>query len=286
MTTLIDAFHNFTNAPKKDPTKWYKHSWTEINWVREAEVNLTLRLVFQSIFVQSFKYSGRRTMTIKRNELQYGRGKLFYFFMWTCLVLAVLSICLVIAIILLRSHFTACGAAEGMVSHGVRMTSHSGIDMEEGSTPRSLPWELDYRLPSDTDPIHYDIFLHPDLSNNTFSGKVVIQIHVKKPRHFLLVNTKHLDIYDTRLTEVVAVGNEETDNFKKKRVGEEREIKIEDAFEYKPNEFWVTVIKNNKELQPGIYNLHLQFRGSLSGKIVGFYSSTYTDSKTQEKRFV
>jgi len=158
--------------------------------------------------------------------------------------------------------------------------------MEVGREQRAKPWELDYRLPSDTDPIRYDILLHPDLSNSTFSGRVIIQIHVKNPTYFLLVNTKHLDIYDTRLTEVVPHGNEESDSFKKKRVGEEREVKIEDAFEYKPNEFWVVVVKDNAELQPGVYNLHLQFRGSLSGKIVGFYSSTYTDSKTQEKRFV
>ena len=201
-------------------------------------------------------------------------------------MLAVFCICLVVAIILLRSPITACETAAGTISYAVDVTSHTVTDMEVGSEPRSKPWQLDYRLPSDTDPIHYDIFLHPDLSNSTFRGRVIIQIHVKNPRYFLLVNTKHLDIYVTRLTEVVALGNEETGNFKKKRVGEEREIEIEDAFEYKPNEFWVTVVKNNTEIQPGIYNLHLQFRGSLSGKIVGFYSSTYTDSKTQEKRFV
>lgn len=225
-------------------------------------------------------------MTTTGNELQYGRGKLFYFFMLTCLVLAVFCICLVVAIILLRSHFTACETAAGVITRAVDVSSQSATDMESGSEQRSKPWELDYRLPSDTDPIHYDIFLHPDLSNSTFSGRVTIQINVTNPRYFLLVNTKHLDIYDTRLTEVVPHGNEETDNVKKKRVGEEREIKIEDAFEYKPNEFWVIVVENNTELQPGIYNLHLQFRGSLSGKIIGFYSSTYTDSKTQEIRFV
>jgi hypothetical protein len=159
--------------------------------------------------------------------------------------------------------------------------------MESVGKPTRQPWETDYRLPLDTDPIHYDIFLYPDLGNFTFSGKVVIQIHVKKPRSFLLVNTKHLDIYDTRLSRLVTVENEDgTDNFKKKKVGEEREIEIEEAFEYKPNEFWVIVIRKKTEIQPGIYNLHLQFKGSLSGKIVGFYSSTYTDPKTQQKRFV
>jgi hypothetical protein len=144
------------------------------------------------------------------------------------------------------------------------------------------PWETDHRLPADTEPAHYDVFLHPNLSNSTFSGKVIIQIHVKKPRSFLLVNAKYLDVYNTRLTQLVARENEGGSD----EVREERDIEIQDAFEYKPNEFWVTVMKNNTKLQPGIYNLHLQFRGSLSGKIVGFYSSTYIDPKTQEKRLV
>jgi uncharacterized membrane protein len=159
--------------------------------------------------------------------------------------------------------------------------------MESVRRQSCRPWETDYRLPSDTVPIHYDIFLHPDLNNFTFSGKVVIQIHVKNPRYFLLVNTKYLDIFDTELTKLITIESErETDNVTKKKIGEEQEIEIENAFEYKPNEFWVVVMKSNAELQPGIYNLHLQFRGSLSGKIVGFYSSTYTDPKTQQKRLV
>jgi hypothetical protein len=159
--------------------------------------------------------------------------------------------------------------------------------METAREEMLAPWEADHRLPSDTYPIHYDIFLHPDLSNFTFSGKVVIQIHVKNPRSFLLVNTKYLDIFDTRLTKLITVDSErETDNVIKKKFGEEREIEIVKTFEYKPNEFWVVMMKSNAELQPGFYNLHLQFRGILSGKIVGFYSSTYTDSKTQQKRFV
>jgi hypothetical protein len=147
-------------------------------------------------------------------------------------------------------------------------------------SPRG-PWETDHRLPADTVPIHYDIYLHPDLEHLTFSGKVVIRINVNNPRSFLLVNTKHLDIFDTRLTKLITA-----EGVLNRNVVEERDIEIENAFEFKRNEFWVVVVKNSADIQPGIYNLHLQFRGSLTGKIVGFYSSTYTDPKTQQKRFV
>jgi hypothetical protein len=159
--------------------------------------------------------------------------------------------------------------------------------MEAAREQPSGPWESDHRLPWDTAPIHYDIFLHPDLENLTFSGKVVITIEVKNPRSFLLVNTKKLHIFDTRLTKLNTPESErQAESTVKKDVRDEREIEIESAFEFKPNEFWVVLLKNNAEIQPGIYSLHLQFRGSLSGKIVGFYSSTYTDPKTHKKRFV
>lgn len=221
-------------------------------------------------------------MVTTRIQPEAGRGKLFYFFMWTCLVLALLSSCLVAVIILLRWQHSACD--EGPQS--ANMATPKADSVESVRKPLSQPWENDYCLPPDTVPIHYDIFLHPDLNTSAFSGKVTIQIRVKNRRSFLLVNAKHLDIYDTRLTKLDAVENEEESEKFKKGAGEGGEIEIEDAFEYKPNEFWVIVIKNNMELQPGLYNLHLQFRGSLSGKIVGFYSSTYTDPKTLEKRLV
>jgi hypothetical protein len=220
-------------------------------------------------------------MTTTKLPPTAGRGKLFYFFVCTCLVLALLCSCLVLVVILLRGHLSACDVKVSRAATG-RSSLAEDTSMQFVHKPPPHPWESDYHLPSDTKPIHYDIFLHPDLSNSTFSGKVIIQIHVKNPRSFLLVNAKYLDIYDTRLVRLLAAENEEESD----KAGEEREIDIEDAFEYKPNEFWVIVVKNNTKLQRGIYNLHLQFRGSLSGKIVGFYSSTYTDPKTQEKRLV
>lgn len=245
-------------------------------------------LVFQNLLSKiSFSRTAEIFTMATREQPTAGRGNLFYFLLWICPALAVLCSCLVIAIILLRSQCSACDNPARVVSHTPKVTTHSASSMETAREEAFRPWEADHRLPSDTDPIHYDIFLHPDLNNFTFSGKVVIQIHVKNPRSFLLVNTKYLDIFDTRLKKVITAESErETDNVTKKKFGEEREIEIENAFEYKPNEFWVVVMKSNTELQPGFYNLHLQFRGSLSEKIVGFYSSTYTDPKTQQKRFV
>ena len=182
------------------------------------------------------------------------RGKLFYSLVGTCLVLAILCGCLATALVL--HHLYACGSSpEG---------SHE--DVIKGVTVKDTsPWALDYRLPADTVPLHYDILLHPDIENATFGGEVSIQVQVNKSRKFVLVHTKFLDIHDTELVRE-----------------DGSTVKIAETFEYKPNEFWVI----RADIEPGIYNMTMKFNGSLSGKIVGFYRSVYVNSDTNQQRFV
>ena len=62
-------------------------------------------------------------------------------------------------------------------------------------------WEVDYRISQCTQPIHYDVYLFPDLEADTFSGKVAIDIQVTgPPRSFLAVHIKHLNITKVSLS--------------------------------------------------------------------------------------
>lgn len=119
------------------------------------------------------------------------------------------------------------------------------------------PWEKDVRLPRNIIPLHYNLFLHPEIQNATFSGKVEIELNVTSPAIFLAVHTKALDITETKL----AKG--------------ENEIPIRDAFYSSGNHFWVILFAEGSKLEPGTAKLTLSFNGSLTGKIVGFYRSTY-----------
>lgn len=130
------------------------------------------------------------------------------------------------------------------------------------------PWEINYRLPNDTIPLHYDIFLHPNLAEATFSGTVDIHINLTKSRTFLLVHTKFLEITSTKLRK----GNQATGN----------EIDLSETFEYEPNEFWV--VKLNSEIAPGLYILTAHFKGSLIKDIVGFFKTDYTNYDTNSTR--
>lgn len=136
-----------------------------------------------------------------------------------------------------------------------------------GSTTPELtePWEINYRLPNDTLPLHYGIFLYPNLVEATFNGSVEIHINLTKSRTFLLVHTKFLEITSTKLHEANG-----------------KEIDLSETFEYFPNEFWV--VKLNSEIPPGLYILAMNFKGSLIKDIVGFFKTDYTNYDTNSTR--
>lgn len=116
-----------------------------------------------------------------------------------------------------------------------------------------------FRLPKEVKPIHYDLFLHPKLKENTFSGKVTILIDVLDDRRTIALHQKGLNITSVKL---ITYGLEE-----------DYEIKISSISN--PTKYEIFVISTENEFKSGLYNLSLEFDGSLENKIVGFYSSTY-----------
>ena len=57
-------------------------------------------------------------------------------------------------------------------------------------------------------------------------------------------------------------------------------ILLDSAFEYQENEFWVVI--PSSPAQAGNYSLYLEFDGSLSIGITGFYKSVYKNSNGDE----
>lgn len=125
-----------------------------------------------------------------------------------------------------------------------------------------------FRLPKEVNPIHYDIYLHPDLNNGTFVGKVNILLYILDKRGQIALHQKDLNITHIKL-EI----NDPDDR---------NEIELLPHFTVAKYELLVVPIKNG--INPGIYNLYIDFNGALQpDKIVGFYSSKYKDENNKTR---
>ncbi|XP_023241826.1 glutamyl aminopeptidase-like [Centruroides sculpturatus] len=127
------------------------------------------------------------------------------------------------------------------------------------------PWDY-YRLPSNVIPLEYDLLLDPKIEEGIFSGRVNIKVDVKKSRDNFIVHCyKTLNI---------------TGSWIKKRGND---IKINNSFKYEKNEFYVIEIER---VEPGLYELMFEFKGSLVGSIIGFYRSQYKDPFTGKIQYL
>lgn len=128
---------------------------------------------------------------------------------------------------------------------------------------------LTFRLPRSIKPIAYNLFLHPDLSKKTFSGNVKIEISVSEKVPFIALHSKFLNVTKTKLMKQLQNGLEGID--------------IKSTFEYEKFEYFV--VEPEAPLAAGNYTVDLDFNGTLSDKIVGFYSSTYLDKSKNKTRY-
>lgn len=128
------------------------------------------------------------------------------------------------------------------------------------------PWK-NLRLPSHIVPIHYDITLYPNFyeDNGWFYGNETVELDIKQSTRYILIHANFLNITRTGLTKLNG------DN-----------IPIKRTFWYEENQFWVTEM--TAPVPVSRVFLHLQFDGSLTREIYGFYKSTYTNSETKEER--
>ncbi|XP_058129124.1 aminopeptidase A-like [Anopheles ziemanni] len=131
--------------------------------------------------------------------------------------------------------------------------------------------KLGFRLPRHIRPVHYDLWLHPDLQRETFAGRVRIDLNVTEPTNYIVVHSKKLAITETVLRELAATGGQDGS-----------EVGISRTYEVPEHEYWV--IETQTDIAAGDYRLSLQFNGSLADRIIGFYSSKYLDKKTNTTR--
>ena len=123
------------------------------------------------------------------------------------------------------------------------------------------------RLPDYIVPIHYEITLYPDFygDHGWFYGNETVEIEIQQVTNVILIHTNFLNITQTHL-----------------RYNDGTTIPLARTFWYEENQFWV--VEAEEEIRVSTVYLDLEFDGSLTRAIVGFYKSSYVNSVTGEVR--
>ncbi|KAK1134886.1 hypothetical protein K0M31_007653 [Melipona bicolor] len=185
-----------------------------------------------------------------KTQLQAGTG-LLCFTCSVCFILSIICTCLATLLVLVDQKVEAA-------NYQYLLTT-----MNTESVP-----DLSFRLPKEVKPLHYDVYLHPDLEKGTFQGKVTILIDVLNRRSYIALHQKDLNITSTALNTY-----DREENF---------EFELLDLIQIPKYEMFVVPTKN--ELHTGLYHLSFEFNGALQpDKIVGFYSSKYKDAQNRTR---
>lgn len=126
----------------------------------------------------------------------------------------------------------------------------------------SFPWNK-MRLPETVKPLHYDLFIHPNLTYHNFSGIAQIQIEVQEETRAIILHSKDLLIVKATFL----------------APGHPRKLKVLDypAFEQ------IAVISNDFTISKGVHVLSIEFTANLSESFHGFYKGSY-NTKDGETR--
>ncbi|MGQ0848082.1 MAG: M1 family metallopeptidase [Actinomycetota bacterium] len=116
--------------------------------------------------------------------------------------------------------------------------------------------ESSYRLPRSVVPHRYEITLEPDLAGASFAGRETVHVEVTEPVTELILNAHEIEIKSARLHSA-----ERTLDGKPELITADQRARI--SFD--------------RVVEPGDWQLELEFSGGLNDQLVGFYKSTFTD---------
>uniref|UniRef100_A0A1W7RAI9 Aminopeptidase n=1 Tax=Hadrurus spadix TaxID=141984 RepID=A0A1W7RAI9_9SCOR len=149
-----------------------------------------------------------------------------------------------------------------------KVTSAISSKVTETKVSTSLPtynaWE-DFRLSRSVYPLKYNLLLWPDLQKGTFTGKVNITVDVSDYRTHFIVHSVKLNITKSGIYK------------------NGTPLDVKKRFDYQPNEFFVL---ETEKVEPGLYVLSYEFKGSLLNGILGFYRSKYFDPLQNATRYL
>ncbi|XP_053392868.1 glutamyl aminopeptidase-like [Mercenaria mercenaria] len=186
------------------------------------------------------------------------------------LVLCVIVLTVVTGVVVWYLTDSACNGADDGDQQPATGTKSTDSVPQTTAVPTTIdtsePWK-NLRLPRYIIPVHHDITLYPNFyeNNGWFYGNETVELNITQSTNYILIHANFLNITKTAL-----------------RYANGQDIPIKRTFWYGENQFWV--IEATAPVQVSRAFLELQFDGSLTREIFGFYKSTYVNSITKEER--
>lgn len=184
-----------------------------------------------------------------------------------CLFLGILCACLLVALVLIGKHLSLQKQCENNVN-----LTNSVIEDEVISVTIKVNDVLNkehdvyqsWRLPRDVRPLHYDLYLNPDLLTGVYTGSNNITFELKERRDHLIVNSFKLNVTNVKL--YTSSGDD---------------VKILEYHEDVVHQ--LQVVDLEETLAPGVYHMYMEYFGSLNDRIIGFYESFYKNNNGEKR---
>jgi aminopeptidase N len=147
-----------------------------------------------------------------------------------------------------------------MNNHPLRAAVAAALALSAGAVLAEAPFSFHAtpgKLPKDVLPIQYAARIAPDLDANTFQGEETVEIQVVKATPTIMLNAANLDIDSAALSG--------------KGI---QHLKLDPKIDREQQTVTFTL---DKPLQPGRYQLALQFRGQINREPRGMFHMSYKD---------
>ena len=132
--------------------------------------------------------------------------------------------------------------------------------------PCTSPW-CSVRLPQNVIPIHYNLRIKANVNELSFNGTQSMFVRVTNATKYVLFHFKQMNITEFKIYKM--------DGYSKQSVA------IAGGQSKPTNEYFV--IETTNQMQPGNYEVEVQFQALVSKKLTGFYRSTYKNQNGQTR---
>lgn len=144
----------------------------------------------------------------------------------------------------------------------------SDTSSPKASNGSPFPWDK-IRLPEHISPVHYDLMIHANLTTLTFEGTTQIEITASQPTTTIILHSHHLQISKATL---------------RKRVGERLTAEPLRVLEYPLHE-QIALLAPEPLVVGLLYTVVIDYAGTLSEHLNGFYKSTYRTKEGEVRYF-